>query len=88
MMEKSCKCDEGSRSSSTVSNSLQTPQMKAFLLEDHNLVPSLPDNPKSQTHSRVPECDGQPPVQVEPSPDNRMVTASTGIQTDLSTVVH
>ena len=27
-------------------------------VEDHDLVPSLPDNIKSQTHSRVPECDG------------------------------
>ena len=27
-------------------------------VEHHDLVPSLPDNPKSQTHSRVCECDG------------------------------
>ena len=57
-------------------------------VEDHHLVPSLPDNLKSQTHSRVSECDGQPSVQVEPSPVNRMVTASAGVQTDLSQVVH
>ena len=57
-------------------------------VEDHDLVPSLPDNLKSQTHSRVSECDGQPSVQVEPSAVNRMVTASTGVQTDLSKVVH
>ena len=57
-------------------------------LEDHDLVPSLPDNLKSQTHSRVSECDGRPSVQVEPSPVNRMVTASEGVQTDLSQVVH
>ena len=56
-------------------------------VEDHDLVPSLPDNLKSQTHSRVSECDGQPSVQVEPSAVNRMVTASTGVQTDLSKVV-
>ena len=49
-------------------------------VEDHDLVPSLPDNLKSQTHSRVSECD--------PSPVNRMVTASAGVQTDLSKVVH
>ena len=36
-------------------------------VEDHDLVPSLPDNLKSQTHSRVSECDGRPTVQVEPS---------------------
>ena len=51
-------------------------------------TPSLPDNLKSQTYSRVSECDGQPSVQVEPSPVNRMVTASTGVPTDLSKVVH
>ena len=57
-------------------------------VEDHDLVPSLPDNLESQTHSRVSECDGQSSVQVEPSPVNRMVTASAGVQTDLSKVVH
>ena len=57
-------------------------------MEDHDLVPSLPDNLKSQTHSRVSECVGRPSVQVEPSAVNRMVTAFTGIQTDLSKVVH
>ena len=56
-------------------------------VEDHDLVPSLPDNFKSQTHSRVSECDGQPSVHVEPSPVNRMVTASAGVQTGLSQVV-
>ena len=45
-------------------------------------------NIKSQTHSRVSECDGRPLVQVKPSAVNRMVTASTGVQTDLSKVVH
>ena len=57
-------------------------------VEDHDLVPSLPDNPKSQTHSRVSECDGLPPVQVKPSPVKGMVTASTGVRTDLAKVVH
>ena len=57
-------------------------------MEDHDLVPSLPDNIKSQTHSRVSECDGQPSVQVKPSSVNRMVTASAGVQTELSQVVH
>ena len=57
-------------------------------VEDHDLVPSLQDNLKSQTHSRVSECDGRPSVQVEPSPVNRMVTASAGVQTDLSKLVH
>ena len=57
-------------------------------VEDHDLVPSLPDNIKSQTHSRVSECDGRPSIQVEPSPVNRMVTTSAGVQTDLSQVVH
>ena len=57
-------------------------------MEEHDLVPSLPDNLKSQTHSRVSECHGRPSVQVEPSPVNRIVTASIGVQTDLSQVVH
>ena len=59
-----------------------------FSLEDHYLVPSLPDNLKSQTNSRVSECDGRPSVEVEPSPVNRMVTASAGVQTDLSQLNH
>ena len=46
------------------------------VVEDHDLVPSLPDNTKSQTHSRVSECDGQPAVQVEPSSDfNRLLSS-------------
>ena len=57
-------------------------------VENHDLVPSLPDNSKSQAHSRVPECDGQPAAQVEPSPIFRMVTASASVQTDLSKMVH
>ena len=56
-------------------------------VEDHDLVSSLPDNIKSQTHSWVSECDGRL-VKVKPSPVNRMVTASAGVQTDLSQVVH
>ena len=43
---------------------------------------------KSQSHSRVPECDGQLTVQVKPGPLNRMVTGSAGVQTDLSKVFH
>ena len=27
-------------------------------VEDHDMVPSLPDNIESQTHPRVSECDG------------------------------
>ena len=58
-------------------------------VEDHNMVPSLSHNIKSQTHSRVSECDGRPITkQVKPSTVNRMVTASAGVQTDLSQVVH
>ena len=56
-------------------------------VEDHDMVPSLSHNIKSQRHSRVSECDCRP-VQVEPSAVNRMVTASVGVQTDLSKVVH
>ena len=57
-------------------------------VEDYDLVPSLSHHIESQTHSRVPECDGRPPVQVKPSAVNRMVTASAGVQTDLPKVVH
>ena len=56
-------------------------------VEDHDLVPSLSRNIESQTHSRVPECDGRP-VQVKPSAVNRMVIASAGVQIDLPKVVH
>ena len=55
-------------------------------VEDHDLVPSLPHNIESQAHSRVPECDGRPVVQVQPSAVNRMVSASAGVQTDLPVV--
>ena len=57
-------------------------------VEDHDMAPSLSHNIKSQTHSRVSECDGRPPVQVQPSTVDRMVTTSTGVQTNLSKVVH
>ena len=57
-------------------------------VEDHDMVSSLSHNIKSQTHSRVSECDGRRPVQVEPRAVNRMVTASAGVQTDLPKVVH
>ena len=52
-------------------------------VENHDLVPSLPHNIESQAHSRVSECDGRPTVQVQPSAVNRMVSAPTGVQTDL-----
>ena len=57
-------------------------------VEDHDVVPSLSHNIESQTHSRVSECDGRPPVQVQPSTVDRMVTTSTDVQTTLSKVVH
>ena len=57
-------------------------------VEDHDMVSSLSHNIKSQTDSRVSECDGRPPILVEPSAVNRMVTASAGVQTDLPKVVH
>ena len=57
-------------------------------VEDLDMVPSLSHNIESQAHSRVSECDGRPSVQVQPSSVNRMVTASAGVQTDLSKVVH
>ena len=57
-------------------------------VEDHDLGPSLPHNIESQARSRVPECDGRPTVQVQPSAVNRMASSPTGVQTDLPEVVH
>ena len=57
-------------------------------VENHDLVPSLPDNSKSQAHTRVPECDSRHAFPVKPSPINRMITVSAGVQADLSKVVH
>ena len=52
------------------------------------MVPSLSHNTESQTHSRVSECDGRASVEVQPSSVDRMVSTSTGVQADLSNVVH
>ena len=57
-------------------------------VENHDVVPSLPHNTGSQTLSRVSECDGRPTVQIPSGAVNRMVTASTGVQTDVPKVVH
>ena len=57
-------------------------------VENHDLVPSPPHNLEGQTHFRVSECDGRPPVQIKSGTGNRMVTTPTGVQTDLSKVVH
>ena len=57
-------------------------------VENHDLVPSLPYNIESQAHSRVSECDGRPPIQVQPSAVNRMVPAPSGLQANLPKVVH
>ena len=62
----------------TLSGDVRTP------VENHDLVPSLSHNIESQAHSRVPECDGRPAVQVESGPVDGMVTTST----DMSMVVH
>ena len=57
-------------------------------VEDHDLVPLFSHNIESQAHPRVSECHGRPTVQVEPATVHRMVTTSTGVQTDLPKVVH
>ena len=57
-------------------------------VENHDLVPSLPYNIESQAHSRVSECDGRPPIQVQPSAVNRMVSTPSGLQANLPKVVH
>ena len=56
-------------------------------VENHDLVPSLPYNIESQAHSRMSECDGRPPIQVQPSAVNRMVPAPSGLQANLPKVV-
>ena len=78
--------DSGSLHKQTRGNSLSRDVHSP--VEDHDLVPPLSHNIKSQTHSGVSECDGRPPIQVQPSAVDRMVTASTGVQTDLPEVVH
>ena len=78
--------DSGSLHKQTRGNSLSRDVRSP--VEDHDLVPPLSHNIKGQTHSRVSECDGRPPIQVQPSAVDRMVTASTGVQTDLPEVVH
>ena len=78
--------NSGSQHNQTRRNSLSRDVRSP--VEDHDMVPSLPGNIESQTHPRVSECDGRSSVQVKPSPVNRMVTASAGVQTDLSKVVH
>ena len=78
--------DSGSLHKQTRRNSLSRDVRSP--VEDHDLVPPLSHNFKGQTHSRVSEPDGRPPIQVQPSAVNRMVTASTGVQTDLPEVVH
>ena len=78
--------DSGSLHKQTRRNSLSRDVRSP--VEDHDLVPPLSHNFKGQTHSRVSECDGRPPIQVQPSAVNRMVTTSTGVQTDLPEVVH
>ena len=57
-------------------------------VENHDLVPSSQNNPTCQAHPRVPECDGRCSVQIKSDLINRMITLSTGIQTDLPIVVH
>ena len=53
-------------------------------VENHDLVPSFSHHIESQAHSRVSECDGRPMFQVESGTTDRMVTTSTGVQTDLT----
>ena len=57
-------------------------------VEDHDVVPSLPHNSESQTYYRLSECVGRPSVPIKPGAVNRMVSTSTGVQTDLPKVVH
>lgn len=49
-------------------------------LENINLDQEKQYNSVSQTHSRLPECNGRSPVQVTQSPQHRMVSESSDIQ--------
>ena len=86
----SVRCDgqlnSGSLHQQTRRNSLSRDMRSP--VENHDLVPSLPHDIESQAHSRVPERDGRPTIQVQSGAVNRMVSAPTGIQTDLPEVVH
>ena len=64
-------------SQNTLSGDVCTP------VENRDLVPSFSHHIESQAHSRVSECDGRPTFQVESGTVDRMVTTSTGVQTDL-----
>ena len=77
----SASCNSGSLHKQTRRNSLSRDMRSP--VEDHDMVPSLSHNNKSQTHSRVSQCDARPSFQVKPSTVDRMVTASPGVQTDL-----
>ena len=77
-----CGCLHKQTRGNTLSGDVCTPA------ENHDLVPSFSHHIESQAHSRVPECDGRPTFQVESGTVDRMVTTSTGVQTDLPKVVH
>ena len=77
-----CGCLHKQTRGNTLSGDVCTP------VENHDLVPSLSHNIESQAHSRVPECDGRPTFQVKSGTVDRMVTTSTGVQTDLPKVLH
>ena len=66
----------------TISGDVCTP------VENHGLVTSFSHHIESQAHSRVSECDGRPTFQVESGTVDRMVSTSTGVQTDLPKVVY
>ena len=59
-----------------------------FSAEKHNLLPSLHNNTMSQTHSSMPKCDGRLLVQISSEPIKRMVPTPSGVQADVSKVVH
>ena len=77
-----CGCLHKQTRGNTLSGDVCTP------VENHDLVPSFSHHIESQAHCRVPECDGRPTFQVESGTVDRMVTTSTGAQTDLPKVVH
>ena len=77
-----CGCLHKQTRGNTLNGDVCTP------VENHDLVPSFSHDIESQAHSRVPECDGRPTFQVKSGTVDRMVTTSTGVQTDLPKVFH
>ena len=57
-------------------------------VENHDLVPSLQHIVTCRPHSRLPKCDDLLIVQIYSNPVNRMLTAPSSVQAEMSKVFH